>query len=381
MKDGGNYWIYQTSKVSMANVTIVGSGNSGCAHAFCLAKAGHNVRLLKTSHAMHDDNFDQLVRQHGIYGLDSTAEDLVEEFVNLECITRDPELAFEDTEIVFVLTQSLQHAAIARLICPYIQKIKALCIVPGNMGSVYFRKLLSKRVIIAEGESTVIDARITKPGYVNILFRNVRNALSFNPATDNLKGLNIFHSLFDTYNSLRTNIVETAMHNPNLIVHTVGTIMSANRIEKSKGEFWLYKEGFSDSIWNIINGLDAEKNNVISAYGGQPSSYLDCCKFRNEPDLSKNAKKVFDDYSENSSPKGPGSINNRYLTEDVPNGLCLLESLAQNKGIETPIASSLITIAGTLLDTDFRKSARTIVSLGLNNCNIDDYIIGVGVVN
>lgn len=241
------------------NITIVGSGNSGCAHAFCLAKAGHKVSLLKTSHALHDENFEALRRQRGIYGIDNTQ--IVKEkcFVPLDCITRNSEKAFKNAEIVFVLTQSLQHERIAEFIAPYVQGIQAICIVPGNMGSVYFRRLLPSSIVIAEGESTVIDARIQEPGLVNILFRNVRNLIACNPVTDNEKGLRIFSSLFDTYCGCRTNIVESAMHNPNLVVHTIGTIMSASRIEYSNGEFWLYREGFSPSIWNMIRDLDNEK--------------------------------------------------------------------------------------------------------------------------
>ena len=230
------------------NITIVGSGNSGCAHAFCLAKAGHRVSILKTSHAMHDENFEMLKRQNGIYGIDNTQPDCNKILVSLDCITRDPEEAFKNAEIVFVLTQSLQHKKVAEYIAPYIQGIKAICIVPGNMGSVYFRRLLPLDVIVAEGESTVIDARISEPGTVNILFRNVRNLIACNPASDNEKGLRIFNSLFPTYCGCRSNIVESAMHNPNLVVHTIGTIMSASRIEYSGGEFWLYREGFSPSI-------------------------------------------------------------------------------------------------------------------------------------
>ena len=352
------------------NITIVGSGNSGCAHAFCLAKAGHKVSLLKTSHSLHDENFEKIKNLKGLYGIDNTINRNERTFVSLHCITRDLEEAFRDAEIVFVLTQSLQHETISRLISPYIQNIKALCIVPGNMGSVYFRKLLPSNVIIAEGESTVIDARLREPGTVEILFKNVRNLIACNPASDNQAGLNILKTLFNTYYGCRTNVVESAMHNPNLVVHTIGTIMSASRIEYSNGEFWLYKEGFSPSIWNIIKDLDAEKNNVISAYGGEPCDYVQCCKFRNEEDLEKDAMEVFMDYSLNGSPKGPFSINNRYITEDVPNGLCLLESLAEHKNIPTPVTSALINIASSLLNTNLRSNARTLHSLNLTDSDL-----------
>lgn len=347
------------------NITIVGSGNSGCAHAFCLARDGHNVSILKTSHALHDENFEVLKRQHGIYGIDNTQDDKAKVFAALDCVTRDPEEAFKNADIVFVLTQSLQHEKVAQYIAPYIRNVKAVCIVPGNMGSVYFRRLLPSDIVVAEGESTVIDARIQEPGVVNILFRNVRNLLSCNPATDSEKGIRIFSSLFPTYCGCRTNIVESAMHNPNLVVHTIGTIMSTSRIEYSNGEFWLYREGFSPSIWNLIRDLDKEKNAVIEAYGGVACDYIECCKFRNEADLNKDAREVFDDYSQNGSPKGPATINNRYVTEDVPNGLCLLESLAAEKMIPTPVTSSLINIASSLLRQDLRSGARTLQSMGL----------------
>jgi opine dehydrogenase len=42
-------------------IAIIGAGNAGCAHAFKFAEAGHVVNLIKTSHAMHDENFNQMV--------------------------------------------------------------------------------------------------------------------------------------------------------------------------------------------------------------------------------------------------------------------------------------------------------------------------------
>ena len=347
----------------MSNITIVGAGNSGCAHACHLANAGHNVRILKTSHTLHDENFDRIARAGGINCIDNTRNN--ERFIKIDKITRDLAIAFENAEFVLVLTQSLQHKAIAELITPYIQNIKGLLIVPGNMGSMYFRPLLPPSVLIAEGESTIIDARINEPGSVTILFHNTRNAISFNPCIDNSYGFNIFSSLIPNYTATRTNIVETAMHNPNLIVHTIGTIMSASRIEMTHGEFWMYRESFSPSIWNIITALDAEKNAVIKAYGGIPQSYLECCKWRNEENLDINAMDVFKNYAYNGAPKGPHSLHNRYIEEDVPNGLCLLQSLARAANISTPIADALITLAGALLNEDFQTIGRTTKTLGL----------------
>lgn len=347
----------------MSNITIVGAGNSGCAHACVLSMAGHNVRILKTSHTLHDENFERIALAGGIECIDNTNN--TEHFVKIDTITRDLDRAFQNTDYVLVLTQSLQHKSIAGRIAPHIQNIKGLLIVPGNMGSMYFRPLLPASVLVAEGESTIIDARINAPGAVTLLFRNVRNALSFNPSSDTSRGFEEFRALIPNYTGTRANVVETAMHNPNLIVHTIGTIMSASRIEMTHGEFWMYRESFSPSVWNIVEALDAEKNAVIAAYGGTPQPYLECCKWRNEESLDVDAKEVFNNYAYNGAPKGPVSLRNRYIEEDVPNGLCLLQSLARAAGIATPMADSLITLAGALLKTDFSKIARTTAALGL----------------
>lgn len=349
--------------MNRTNITIVGAGNSGCAHACQLSMAGYNVRIFKTSHSLHDENFNQIAHAGGIKCIDNTNN--TSRFVTIDKITRDPAVAFENADYVLVLTQSLQHKDVAKRIAPYIQGIKGLLIVPGNMGSMYFRPLLPASVIIAEGESTIVDARINAPGSVTILFRNVRNALSFNPSKDAERGFKEFQNLIPNYTGIRSNVVETAMHNPNLIVHTVGSIMSASRIEMSHGEFWMYRESFSPSVWNIIDALDAEKNAVIKAYGGQPQSYLECCKWRNEESLDVDAKEVFNRYAYNGSPKGPANLQNRYILEDVPNGLCLLQSLAQVANIKTPVADSLITLAGVLLNRDLKSESRSVEELGL----------------
>jgi opine dehydrogenase len=54
-------------------IAVVGAGNAGCAYACHLASTGHDVRLLKTSRAMHEDNFAEVRRQGGVHCVDHTA--------------------------------------------------------------------------------------------------------------------------------------------------------------------------------------------------------------------------------------------------------------------------------------------------------------------
>ena len=341
-------------------ITIIGCGNSGCAHAFKLSENGHLVTLLKTSHAMHDENFDVIQRNGGVYAIDHTNNNR-KSFQKVSLVTRNVQTALYNSEVIMVMTQSLNHENIAKLIAPFIpNSLQLLIVIPGNLGSLYFRQFISnKSVIIAEGESTPYDARIIEPGTLTILFKNVRNALGFLPQKQSSKGLAIAGNLFDTYKYLRSNIIESALHNPNLVIHTVGTIMSASRIEHSKGEFWMYKEAFSPSVWNLITKLDEEKNAVIEKYSGVPANYLDMAKWRNEEDLTKDSLEVFKAYGEDGGPKGPATIYSRYLFEDVANGLVLLSSFGYLAKVRTPITDALIEIASSLVSVDFMKIGRT----------------------
>lgn len=357
-------------------IAIVGAGNAGCALAFKLAENGHSISLIKTSNTLHEENFIKIQEQGGIWAIDHTNGEK-QSFQKIEKITRDISHGLEGAEVIIVLTQSLQHASIAKLISPYISlSVKMLLVIPGNLGSVIFKnKLKNVDLFIAEGESTPFDARIIKPGVVNILFKNVRNKLGFIPSYTGIEGIKLANEILDTYTGTRTNVIESALHNPNLIVHTVGVIMSTARIEFTKGEFWMYREAFTESIWNLVEALDEEKNKVIEKYGGIPSPYLDECKYRNEIDLTKNSLEVFRAYANKGGPKGPSTIHSRYLYEDVPNGLCLLKYLAQKANIHTPICNSLITIASCLVKKDFDAIGKNrFIEIGWENLTLEQIL-------
>lgn len=214
-------------------VAIIGAGNSGCAQSIKLMQNGHQVNLIKTSHSLHDDNFETLLKTGEINCLDTT--DNNREFaLKPNMITRDLEKGLEGVEVVMVLTQSLQHRDLAGKVGPLLKDGQLVFLIPGNMGSTQFSKYTkSKHIIYVEGESTPYDARIIAPGKVEILFKNVRNAVSFLHKEDE-KYLPVVTSLFGTHKFLRTNVIESTLHNPNMIVHTIGAIMSASRIDIQK---------------------------------------------------------------------------------------------------------------------------------------------------
>ncbi|WP_336512799.1 MULTISPECIES: NAD/NADP octopine/nopaline dehydrogenase family protein [Shewanella] len=265
----------------------------------------------------------------------------------------------------------------------YFTDDQLVILIPGYAGSIFYKKRCDNNPIFAEGESTPNDARIVEPGTVKVLFKNARNALAFFPATRTAEGMAIASRLFPAYDiaktKVRKNIFESALHNPNIIVHTIGQYVMYPMLEYCAKHHpdevpYMYRDALStDMAWLMIEKLDAEKMAVLSALGCEPIPYLEACLFRNEEDLNQDPREVFESYKI-SSPPGPYSFDNRYITEDVPMGLVLLSSLGDKLGINMPECNRLIEMCGGILSRDFYKEGRTLTSLGLDELTKEELL-------
>lgn len=339
-------------------ITIVGCGNAGLIHAAKIyEKEGNQICILKTSQT-NSEYFDKIVAEGGyrVHDLTNRGKDF---FVKPELITRDAKVAMDFAEIVLVMTTTLQHEYVAKLIAPFAHDGQIIAMCPGYMGSLIFKKYVKADVIYSEWETTAYNGRVMNNDYVKITFYNPRNAISVLPTSKSQYVLDKFSKLFDNTHYLRKNILESALHNPNMIVHTIGMTFSASRIEYSKGEFWMYREAFTDSIVRVINAFDKQKNEVLKAYGCEPLDYFEAAKWRNEEDLTVDAMTSFRSFADSSN-KGPMFLRHRYLLEDVPMGLGLFVSLGKVAGVDTSIAESIMTLGGALLGEDFKSQSRDI---------------------
>lgn len=374
------------------NITIIGAGNAGSACAFMAAEAGHKVRLLKTSNRItHDAHFEAMESNMGIYCIDNTkkgrftdsGDDVEKTFQPLEMITRDPKEAIEGVDVVMIFIQTTYHAALAEKIAKYFQDDQLVILIPGYAASLFYHKHCENNPIFAEAESTPNDARVVEPGTVKVLFKNARNALSFFPSTKKREGMGIASRLFPAYNigmsKIRKHIFDSALHNPNIIVHTVGMYVMHPMLEYCAKHHpdeipYMYRDAISTKMaWLMIEKLDAEKMAVLNALGCKPIPYLEACLFRNEEDLKQDPREVFESYKI-SSPPGPDIFDNRYVTEDVPMGLVLLASLGEKFGISMPECNRMIEMCGGILGRDFHKEGTTLDTLGLGELTREELL-------
>ena len=356
------------------NILIVGCGNAGSTMAADLSLKGHQVTMLRTSSALHNEHFAEL-SQTGKITISENGEDLIARVT----VTTDYQEAIKNKELIVLYIQTNFQETVIKNMSPYLEDGQVILAEPGYLSTCYFKKYCQKDITIVEAESSPIDCRITKPGCVNVLFRNTCNPVGVFPRSNVEKARKVLEQTGYPFCYI-SNVVEAALHNPNLIVHTIGAIFSVPRIEyvqKHGGLYSMYREVFTPHVWNLVLALDEEKMNVLEKLGCERLSYVEACKQRNTLDTDMDATEVFFDYANNSSPYGPDIPDSRYVMEDVPEGLVLLESLGSMLEVDTPVCSSLITCASALFKHDFRLEGRSIEKLGFQelklifeDCNI-----------
>lgn len=173
-------------------ISILGAGNGGTAVAAELSLKGHEVTLIKTSNAMHDENFNHLVENGGTVNLIENVKTVT---AKIKHVTRDISL-INDSEVVIVYIQTNYHEDLIKRIKPYLRDGQILLLNPGYLSTAYVLKHCSDiDITVCEAQSSFLDCRIIEPGTIKIGFRNVRNPLGIYPASRTKKSKEILDQL------------------------------------------------------------------------------------------------------------------------------------------------------------------------------------------
>lgn len=368
MLDNTIHWDYASESIvdlkeCDMNITVIGSGHGGCAMAGVLAMHGHTVSIVKLSKAIHMENFEvlQVRKTIRLKGIEGQGE------FPLQCVTTNPAEVIPEAELVLVYYVSNYHPYVAQRCAGYFHKGQTIILNTGYCGSLIFLREMRKignnsRPLFAEFETLPYSSRLQPEGSVEIVSRNLRHPFATFPASR-------AHELVDYLGSIlgecvpRRHLLEVALHNPNLVIHTIGVLMNVSLVEHKAKRFSMYRDGFSQSVWNVVKKLDVEKMDVLEKLGAPRIPYFDEFRLRTFTDTSIDGFAGFRHYAA-EAPDGPFKVEHRYVTEDVPMGLGLLHSLGQATKVPTPVCDSLIHLACALLPNhDFWKEARTLESI------------------
>ncbi len=360
-------------------IAVLGGGNGGHAVAANLSLSGFKVNFFELP--QFAGPFDKVLRTKEIR-IEGVSIDGV---AKLNLATIDIREAIKEAEVIFVVTPAFGHKAMAETCAPFVQDGQIIVLMPGSGGSLEFAKIFKEKkvkqdVTFAESCTLPYGARLKGASHVTVLINAIILPTGVFPskrADDVIPKLRQYYPIIIP----AKDVLEAAINNPNPIVHPAATLLSAARIEHSKGEFYLYAEGMTPAVARTFQSLNEERLSICNALGYK-LYHWDNLEFKNYNlgetedecrhrilNTSMDAAFGKDGIYAGIKMKGPEHLKDRFVTEDVPYGMVLLSTLGYLFGIPTPTHDAVIRLASVINRTNYWRMGRGIKELGLSKLN------------
>ncbi len=357
-------------------IAVLGGGNGGHAVAAELALAGLKVNFFELP--QFAANFEKVLRTREVRTEGVSGENVAK--INLA--TTDIRQAIKDAEVLFVVTPAFGHKAMAEACAPFVQDDQIILLMPGSGGSLEFAKIfrqkrVKKEVTLAESVTLPYGARLKGPGHVSLFIKALILPTGVFPSKKTAEVVSVLKRFYPAVTPAK-DVLEAAINNPNPIVHPAATLLSATRIEHSKGEFYLYAEGMTPSVARTFESLNEERLTICKAMGYK-LYHWDNIDFKNYKlgeteeecryrilNTSMDACFGKDGVYAGMKMKGPEHLKDRYVTEDVPYGMVLLSTLGDLLEIPTPTHDAVIQLASVINRANYGKMGRGMKELGLS---------------
>ncbi len=357
-------------------IAVLGGGNGGHAVAANLSLSGFRVNFFELP--QFAGAFEKVLRTREIriegISVDGAAK--------LNLATTEIDQALKDAELVFVITPAFGHKAMAEACAVSAQDGQIFILMPGSGGSLEFARIfkekkVKKDVVFAESCTLPYGARLKGAGYVSVFINAIVLPTGVFPARRTGEVISKLKRFYPAVTAAK-DVLEAAINNPNPIVHPAATLLSATRIEHSKGEFYLYSEGMTPAVARVYESLNEERLSICNTLGYKLYHWdnllfenynlgetEDECRYR-ILNTSMDAAFGKDGIYAGIKMKGPETLRDRYVTEDVPYGMVLLSTLGDLLGVPTPTHDSVIQLASVVNRTNYWKTGRGIKDLGLS---------------
>jgi len=337
-------------------IAVIGAGNSGYALAADLSLAGYEVNLYGSKKR---GNLDPVIKCGGIELIGVARKG----FAKVSRVTTDIAEAIVGTKLVMITYQSHEHEVLAKLCAPHLEDGQTIVLMPGDLGSVLFAKILKekgvcKHIKIAETTTAMYDSRCVT-GEARVKINTVLpNYIAAFPAKDTKS---VLDEVTEVYPDLLPgkNVLEVALGSTNF-GHVPTTILNTGTVEAPGRPFYAYGEAETPSVLTTIRAVEREINAIIKKLELR-NFFLEHNKL-----LAKQPRPGLDKIL------GPKDMQHRFITEDCQIGLVFRASLGDMIGVPTPVTKALITLASEINGTDYFTEGRTVERLGISRLSIEE---------
>jgi opine dehydrogenase len=349
-------------------ITVIGAGNGGQAIAAYSAMQGFYVCLF--NHSL--DKIKNIAKKKKI-----RLTGKLKGIGNLSIVTDNIKIAVEFADVLMIVTTANAHKEIAIQIVSYLKENQIIILNPGRTGgALEFGSILNdlkikKNIFLGEVQTLMYACRLLHEGLVNIIgikekvLLAARNVSETNYIIDHLSHL---YTCFSPAN----NLLHTSLENIGSIFHPCIVLFNAAAIERNNS-FYFYRE-MTPQVAHFINKVDEERLNIGKAFGIDLMSAEDWISSAYKGVHGDNLQQRMKNNPAYYNIKAPSSIYTRQLMEDIPMGLVPMAELGKIANTNVELMDSIITICSTMLMIDFRKTGRTLASLGFNNMSVQEIL-------
>ncbi|HET7573113.1 MAG TPA: NAD/NADP octopine/nopaline dehydrogenase family protein [Gaiellaceae bacterium] len=353
------------------DVTVVGAGPGGLSLAARCGLRGCGVRLLDVA-----DDILAPIRQAGGIAVSGIEEG----FAPVAAASTDPGEVVPPADLVLVCVPGDALGAAADALARVVRPGQVVIAVPGcTGGALQLAAVLDGTgVLVAETDSFPFGCASPGPGSVRITVAKSRLGTASLPATRTAEAVSLLAVPFPEAQPAGS-VLETSLSNLNAILHVTPMLANVGRVEFPEESFDFYREGVTPAVARAMARQDEERVAVASALGVSVPSLSEWAAatygVRGRDAYETVATLSRDAYG--SSP-APGTLDHRYLTEDVPCGALPVSELGALVGVKVDATRNAVELASLVLGRDVRASGRTLDRLGLAGLDRDGVRAAVG---
>ena len=397
--------MYDFTDIGKYPVAVLGGGSVGRTCAADCKLAGNTVRL-----------FDiQPFAEKSLKYLEKTGVTLVGTPKNkygfsrlgnakFDMVTDDMAKAVDGVKLILVCIPSVAHEAFFEQLAPLLKDGQIVHIIPDNYGSLRLRKKLREtgnraKVIIGGWSSAPYGTRIVTEGGVPtpeqyLVYRAItlRGAALPDADSDDLLESTRYLGCFDSITQgdgpvKGKTVLDIGFSNVNPVIHVPGTRLGASVMENfgriygghDRFQYSIYSHAFCPSLSEVQVAFYEEETALAEAIGVDLARYpredfFSRASILGPEYMGEGCIIPFEEQWPTGFTTGPFTIQNRYITEDVPVGCHVYHELGKKFGIATPVIDSMITIASVMTGQDFYKTGVKLEDLGIGHLDKDQLL-------
>ncbi|KAE8341688.1 hypothetical protein BDV24DRAFT_151069 [Aspergillus arachidicola] len=350
----------------VSTVSLIGAGPIGCSFAADLASRGKKVLLY--GHPDHPGNIG-MIQENGGY---LKASDEVQGTFRIET-TSDLGVALQFSSFIVITVPAHGHDTILNALSRYDLRAHILIATPGN----FFFLAARKRVAAQAFLETSHPPYATRMAGDTVLVKGVKDNLAIwaGPTTICPSKLRrAVESIFPRHLEWCDNLLQVALANIGPVIHPATALMNTGWIEVTRGDFYFYGQGMSDSVSKVIEQIDRERLAISREFGFQLPTIMVTLEQMYQKRFMKFRQFARESQIHNRTKGAPAEMGHRYVSEDVVYVLIPWYELGLKCGVNSPTIKSIIELASVVNGSNCVKGGRSLREVGLGDASKEEIL-------